>query len=264
MKFLYSIPERLSPKRWGYALQRWIGLLRSIFLYYGQPLRHRRLVEFYSEFIAPDDLCFDLGAHLGNRTRAWLALGARVVAVEPQPICVDWLSRWYGARPEVDLVPKAVGSEAGEATMFVSRLTPTVSTISRGWQDQVEKDPGFSRVRWQETTKVEVTTLDRLIAEFGRPKFCKIDVEGAELEVLRGCSSPLPAFSFEFIAAAKDTSLSCIDRIEELGSYEFQYGLGEPPRLHAERWMTAEDMKGLIEAMSSGDGSGDVYARLTR
>ena len=264
MKSTDFLSDKLSPRRWGVAAQRLIGLLRSMFLYYGQPFRHRRLVEFYSQFVAPDDLCFDLGAHLGNRTRAWLSLGARVVAVEPQPVCVDWLARWFATRPEVELVPKAVGSDVGTATMFVSRLTPTVSTLSRDWLDQVEKDPGFSGVRWQETVEVELTTLDDIIAEFGRPEFCKIDVEGAELEVLKGCSSPLPALSFEFIAAAKDAALSCIDRIEKLGDYEFQYGLGEPPRLQGESWMDAETVKGVIGSLSIEDGSGDMYARLRR
>lgn len=245
------------------GIQRFIGLLRSVLLYYGQPFRHRRLVEFYSQFVGPDDLCFDLGAHLGNRTRAWLDLGAHVVAVEPQPVCVDWLARWFAPRAEVELVMKAVGSEAGRATMFVSRLTPTVSTLSRAWLDQVGEDPGFSGVRWQEAIEVEVTTLDHLIAEFGRPEFCKIDVEGAELEVLQGCSSALPRLSFEFIVGARQAALDCIDRIAELGSYEFQYGFGEPPRLQGERWMAAGDIKRVIEGLSIGNGSGDVYARLT-
>lgn len=230
-------------------------------MYYGQPFRHRRLVGFYSQFVSSGDLCFDLGAHLGNRTRAWLGLGARVVAIEPQPLCVDWLRRWFGDNPDVELVPKAVGAEPGEATMWLSRLTPTVSTLSSSWRSAVGESPGFSGVRWQESTKVEVTTMDELIAEYGVPSFCKIDVEGAELEVLQGCTVALPALSFEFIPVAGEAALGCIGRLEELGRYEFQYGVGEPPRLQADRWLSSEEITAVLARMAPEAGSGDVYAR---
>ena len=39
------------------------------------------MVRFYSQFVAPGDVCFDVGANVGNRTRVFLALGATVVAV---------------------------------------------------------------------------------------------------------------------------------------------------------------------------------------
>jgi len=50
--------------------------------------QHRReLVQFYAQFIHPGDLCFDIGAHTGERARIFLELGARVVCVEPQRSC---------------------------------------------------------------------------------------------------------------------------------------------------------------------------------
>jgi hypothetical protein len=64
---------------------RGLGLLRSVLMYHGIPFRRRRLSQFYARFIRPGDLCFDIGAHVGSRLGAWLPLGARIVAVEPQP-----------------------------------------------------------------------------------------------------------------------------------------------------------------------------------
>lgn len=243
------------------ALQKGIGLLRSWLIYYGQPLRHRSLVRFYDQFIGPGDLCFDLGAHLGNRSRAWLELGARVVAVEPQPICVSWLRRRFGDRARFQLVEKAVGAVPGTATLWLSRLTPSVSTVSPAWRRAVADTPGFAGVRWQDSTEVEVTTLDELIELCGVPAFCKIDVEGAELEVLQGCSTPLPALSFEFIPAATDTALGCIDRLMSLARYEFQWGVGEPPQLEADDWLSPSAMKAVLRGMPREAGAGDVYAR---
>ena len=69
-------------------LRERLGIFRSVAMYYWKPFNKRRLKRFYAQFIQPGDLCFDLGAHLGNRANAWLALGAKIVAVEPQPSCV--------------------------------------------------------------------------------------------------------------------------------------------------------------------------------
>lgn len=50
-------------------------------------------LEFYSQFIHPGDLVFDVGANVGNRTKIFLRLGARVVAFEPQASCARVLQR---------------------------------------------------------------------------------------------------------------------------------------------------------------------------
>lgn len=62
----------------------------------GIPLRARRLARLYRPFLPPGALGFDIGAHVGNRVRCWRTLGARVVAVEPQPDLRRILERLYG------------------------------------------------------------------------------------------------------------------------------------------------------------------------
>ncbi len=158
------------------------GIARSLFIYY-RPLRVRQMQQFYTKFIRPNDLCFDIGAHAGNRARAWTGLGARVVAIEPQPVFMALLRRLYGGNPTITLIAQAVGAACGQQTLHISRRTPTLTTLSQEWADTVSKHDTFRGIRWDEAVSVDDTTLDALIAQFGVPRFCKIDVEGYEHEI---------------------------------------------------------------------------------
>lgn len=237
-----------------------MGTARSLLVYYGVPGRHGRMRRFYSQFIQPGDLCFDIGAHVGNRLRVWSALGAQVVALEPQPHLMRWLNRLYGRRPHITLLEQAVGAQSGAATLYISHRTPTVTTLSRGWITAVQRDPAFTHVSWDMAVTVPVTTLDALIARYGRPVFCKIDVEGYELEVLRGLSQPIPALSFEYIPAAMEIATGCVTRLAGLGPYEFNYAPGEIHRLQADHWLSPTEMLSVLAQIR--EGSGDVYGRV--
>ena len=243
-------------------LRDYYGVARSLAMYYGIPFQMGRMTRFYAHFIRSGDLCFDVGAHVGSRIAAWSHLGARVVAVEPQPTFMRLLRRWYGARPNVELVEQALGATPGERLMLVSRRTPSLSTLSGEWASRVRHAPGFTGTRWDSSAVVPVTTLDDLIARHGEPRFCKIDVEGYELEVLRGLSRPLPALSFECIPATADIALGCIERLGQLGSYEFNWSASEWMRLRFRRWLDPARMAALLRSFPGHASSGDVYARL--
>ncbi len=244
-------------------LPQGLGLARSLLIYYASPWRPWQMRRLYGRFIRPGDLCFDVGAHVGNRLRVWRQLGARVVAVEPQPLLFNWLNSVYGRSPQVTLLPQAVGAAPGEATLHISQRTPTVSTLSAGWMEAVQGDESFAAVDWDTAVTVPVITLDELIARYGRPAFCKIDVEGFELEVLRGLSVPVSALSFEYISAAREVALGCLDRLQELGNYRFNYTLGEAHHFQTDRWFTYPEMHQYVQNLMPQAGSGDIYAVLT-
>ena len=239
------------------------GLFRSLLVYYGMPWRRRALARFYRELIPADALVFDIGAHVGSRTRSLLANASHCVAVEPQPVFAELLQKMFAKNSRVSLVTDAVGREQGEARLHVSSRHPTVSTLSSDWLSRVAPTTGFEAVKWDKEVTVNVTTLDLLIARFGMPAFCKIDVEGMEAEILGGVSRPIPIVALEYIPATIDIGIACVDRLEQLGHYEFNLSPGETHAMQFAQWTDAKTLRNELRRIAEiGTQSGDLYARL--
>jgi len=239
------------------------GIFRSIAIYYWKPFNRQRLKRFYRQFIHPDDLCFDIGAHLGNRTDAWDMLGAKIVAVEPQPKCMTYMKKRFKNKPNITLLEKAVGNKAGIATFHISEMTPTISTMSdKKWRRTIAEDSSF-KVSWNQRIEVKVVTLDQLIDQYGLPAFCKIDVENYELEVLEGLSHPVPALSLEFYTSHLENTIKCIERLESIANYEYNWTNAEKQTFNSKNWLNAGQMKDIFLNISEKGLSGDFYARIT-
>lgn len=235
------------------------GLARSLFIYW-RPGRQRSLKRLYQPFLAPGDIAFDIGAHLGDRSAAFQALGAQVIALEPQPALAKWFQRLLKS-PHITLLPLAVGPTPGHAEIAISVGNPTLSTLATEWRRHVGKrNAGFQRVRWEETLQVEMTTLDALIERFGEPRFIKIDVEGFEAEVLQGLSCPVAALSMEFVAGMLDVTHACLTEVNRLGDYRFNAIAGEQRQFRFATWLTPEEMASWLAEGADQLASGDIYA----
>jgi FkbM family methyltransferase len=239
-----------------------LGFARSLAIYFGQPWRTHALNRHYAEFLGPGDLAFDVGAHVGNHALCFARLDARVIAIEPQPIFAAWLRRLFRNQPRVSVIESALAAAPGVVELHTSPRTPTVATISRKWMTAASTSTGFEGVRWTEAIQVPATTLDALIARYGLPRFCKIDVEGYEAEVLRGLSHPIPALSFEYLPAAVDVALDAAAALVALGSYRFNVTIGERRRFLWPAWRTLGGLETWLAARRRDDRSGDIYARI--
>lgn len=244
-------------------LHRAYGLARSLWMYYGPFWRIRRMRQFYSQFIQSGDLCFDVGAHVGNRSRLWANMGADVVAVEPQPHLMRFLKRVYGRHDKITLIEAGLGTEPGEMTLRISQKTPTVATFSEAWLADVQQVESFAWVEWDASVQVPITTLDALIREHGMPAFCKIDVEGFEFEVLKGLRQPIKALSVEFIPASLHSAFDCLDYLAKLGDYSFNVAISEDYQFVFDDWQPGRVVYEWLRQLPADADSGDIYAQLT-
>src|SRR5260370_7380550 len=102
------IAARLSALRGDPAFA---ALRRSLDVYYGDAARDAAMDALYARFVRPGDLAFDIGAHVGDRTGSFRRLGARVVALEPQPLCARAIRAIYPADHPVTLLHPACGAQ---------------------------------------------------------------------------------------------------------------------------------------------------------
>jgi len=241
---------------------RLVGMARSVAIYHAIPWRQRAMRNLYAGFVTTGDVVFDIGAHAGNRTRGFAALGCRVIAVEPQPDFARLMRTIFRASPRVEVMEVAVGARPGKAALSISERTPTVTTLAADWRDARSREQDFGGVRWNRQVEVETTTLDLLITRWGMPAFVKIDVEGAEPAVLAGLTQPVPALSFEYVPAALMEVRACVNRLGALGRYVFNWSAGESFRLESPSWLTPDDLLARLATPGGPRRSGDVYARL--
>lgn len=126
----------------------------------------------------------DVGGHTGRHARALLETAAvqDLVIVEPLPQEYAHLTQAFGGRPGVRIVQAALSRDPGRTQFIVN----TSAREESGLRQRSYNDEAGATL---ERIEVEVTTLDKLFDGPEAPRgldFVKIDVEGAELDVLAG------------------------------------------------------------------------------
>lgn len=211
--------------------------------------------DLYSLFVKPDDLVFNVGANVGSRTQVFINLGAVVVAVEPQAAMCAALRSRFGEK--VSIVEAVAGPEEGEGELWLC-TDNQLATCAKGWAESL-KDR-WPMEKWHRKITVPMVTLDGLIAEYGEPAFCKIDVEGYEIEVLKGLTQPLKAICFEYTVPFIGPALECVDYLATLGMTQFNYIIQETMNFLLPEWVSPEEIKGVLASLPVETFYGDVFA----
>lgn len=233
------------------------------FLYYLDALRMNSEYErskvknfslFYSQFLRTGDLCFDVGANVGNRIEVFLSLGCKVIAFEPQYYLANcFLKKKFKANHNVVIEQLGLSDSESEKVLFTPLLNVCSSFNENQW--------GINESFFKSSECVKTSTLDNMIAKYGIPDFIKIDVEGYELLVLKGLTTPVKLISFEYTTKFTQVIYDCLNVLSKVGTYEFNITQGEANTLFFEKWETFDDFISKIEQLS-GDISGDIYCRL--
>jgi FkbM family methyltransferase len=146
------------------------------------------------DLLTRSDLFIDVGANIGYYVCHACQIGTPVIAFEPIPLNRDALIRNLDANgwaSRVDLRAKAVSDHAGEATIYGSRLGASLI-------------PGWAGTPEHYATTVPLSTLDAEVQTnvVGKRALILVDIEGAELQMLRGAtrvltSTPRPTWIIE-------------------------------------------------------------------
>lgn len=221
--------------------------------------KQKKLLSFYSQYINEGDLCFDIGANIGNRTKTFVKLGARVVSIEPVKETYEILKNNMGAVQGVTILQVGIGSEAGHQDIHVSNISE-VSTFSQDFINayKIQRD---INIEWNETSTVEIKTLDQLITAYGIPKFCKVDVEGFELEVLKGLNQPLPLMSLEYNAKLKNVAIDYLTELTKFDNLVFNFSPYETMQFNFPNWQQPAEFLTYIKHLPEAVQTGDVYAK---
>jgi FkbM family methyltransferase len=193
---------------------------------------HELLVALLERSLSPDADCIDVGAHAGAvlRELVRLAPGGRHMAWEPLP---EFAYRLRAEFPSVEVREAALSDRAGERSFAHILEEP-------GWSGFLERPT--PRGGLVERITVRCERLDDALPDGVRPAFIKIDVEGAEEQVLRGAAETLgrhrPLIAFEHGAGSADCYGTTPQRIHSLLADQLGYRIqgmdGDGPYTPAE------------------------------
>lgn len=232
----------------------WRNLLKNLclFLLFCSAIQAKEL----KDYLPANPVIFDVGANIGEKTAHYLSLGAKmVICVEPNPTELRTLFLKYSGNIHVFILPIGLADKKGK---ILFHPYGALGSADKEWMTKGR----FKNCNWPDPVEIEVNTLDSVIEEFGMPDFCKIDVEGYELNVLNGLNQPIPLISFEFTYEflTKKTQ-PCLQRLYELGYRKFNVAYSTSETFVHKDWVDWERLLKNLQRKRDSELWGDIYAK---
>lgn len=198
--------------------------LHKGYWYHGRA-RERETMEAFARLIPAGGTVIDVGGHIGYVSMYFASLvgpTGRVFVFEPGPDNQRYLRRNVAGLPNVEWADRAVSDESGEATLYCDNLGGQNNSLVADF-NALERNANRSGIAAERTeVKVESTTLDDFCAERSlKPDFIKIDVEGAELRVVRGMGSILAGARPRLMIEKNDWKDDALERELAQAGYVF-------------------------------------------
>jgi FkbM family methyltransferase len=212
------------------------------------------------DILKAGDLVFDIGANTGAKTDIFLGYGVEVVCIEPQKDCLIELKVKFQGNSKVTILPVALSSD-GSSRMFRQASASTLSTFSEEFIE-LTRIKRFKNYEWGTPVEISTVTIDSIIKTYGIPNFCKIDVEGSEVEILKGLSYQIPYVSFEYTPEMNSHALGCMGLLGGMGRYRYKYSEGESLKFNNNAWLDKDQMSEYLLSSMDNIDFGDIYAKL--
>jgi FkbM family methyltransferase len=215
--------------------------------------RNKKALNFIQSILVPDSLVFDIGANIGYKAGIYSKIGCKVIAVEPDPRNIKILKRVFNNNKQLTVVEKAVSSKIGVEKIYISQQNSALTTFSTKWklflETQKDRDDLVSFFPSVESYEIPTTTLDALIEQFGVPRYIKIDVEGYEIEAVKGLSHPIKLISLEAnLPEFREETIKIILHLFEIENKAlFNYVLDDTKSFELNTWLDYREITDFIK-----------------
>ena len=78
---------------------------------------------------------------------------------------------------------------------------------------------------------------------------------------MKGLSVPINVISFEYTPGFIDATFNCVNQLNRIGIFEFNYSIGETMKFALEKWVNGDDICQILKSLKNDDMFGDIYAK---
>lgn len=213
--------------------------------------RQQQEPKFYKKLLQGskgDNLIFDVGANLGYKSVIFLDIVKNVVAFEPSSRLCDYLENRFKTRNLI-VYNCALGSHPHFTHFYVVEDNEAYNSLNKKHIETTAYKRGIATINTVKPKPIKVEVLENFIKTLGIPKYIKIDVEGYELEVLKGLKTAVSVISFEAnLPDFRDETVLAVKYLDELSSGKYKYNFTATLEFLNDRFVSAQDAIIFIES----------------